>query len=381
MSDLKSMERQVIRRSNAWLELDYDVLCRNVTAMKAVLSPSTEIILVVKANAYGHGLTAVATKAFGCGVRWFLVARMDEAVALRAELPDATILLLGAVWARDIPVILARRIIPVIVCEDQAKELAAGARAAGVTVPCHFKIDTGMGRFGLPWEQASEILARLQREGGFDIQGISMHFSSAGKAGDDFPGIQAERFKEVVVGCRKRGLEGLFTHVANSAAFVGHPEWDREGVRVGILAYGYGGSRIDSRVHTLPFLQWKTRVLQVRKVPAGFPVGYLSTYVTPDPTWLATIDVGYSDGLSRLMSNKGYVLIGGRRAKVVGRVTMNFTTVDIGPEGGMRVGDEVVLIGTQGDESLWADELSRWCQTIPYEILTSIRSEPRVDPL
>jgi alanine racemase len=377
MSDQESVDKPVIRRNNAWLELDFDVLCRNVGAMRAVLKPSTEIILVVKANAYGHGLTEVAAKAFGCGVRWFLVARMDEALALRAELPDATILLLGAVWAQDIPVILDRRIIPVIVCEDQANDLAACARKAGVTIPCHVKIDTGMGRFGLPCERAPEILEGLHRAGGFEIQGISMHFSSAGKAGDAFVGVQAERFQRVVAGCRERGMEGLFKHVANSAAFVGHPEWDMDGVRVGILAYGYGGSRSDSRVQTLPFLQWKTRVLQVRKVPAGFPVGYLSTYVTPEPTSLATIDVGYSDGLSRLMSNKGYVLIGGRRAKVVGRVTMNFTTVDVGDQGDVRVGDEVVLIGTQGAETLWADELARWCQTIPYEILTSIRSEPR----
>jgi len=365
----------VNRRCNAWLELDFDVLCRNVVAMKAALEPSTEIILVVKANAYGHGLAPVATKAFGCGVSWFLVARMDEARMLRAVLPEANILLLGAVWAQDIPEIISKRIIPVLVCGEQAAALAACAREAGLTVPCHVKIDTGMGRFGFPWEQAPAMLATLQREGGFDIRGITMHFASAGKAGDTFAATQVERFQGVVAGCRQSGLDGLFKHVANSAAFAAHPEWDMDGVRVGILAYGYGGQRSDSRVKTRPFLQWKTRVLQVKKVPANFPVGYLSTFVTPEPTWLATIDVGYSDGLSRLMSNKGHVLIGGRRAKVVGRVTMNFTTVDVGPEGGVQVGDEVVLIGTQGAESLWADELARWCQTIPYEILTNIRSE------
>lgn len=343
--------------------------------MKAVLEPSSEIILVVKANAYGHGLGPVSVKAYDCGVRWFLVARMDEAVTLRAALPEANILLLGAVWTQDIPVILSHKITPVLFCEDQARELAAYAREAGVTLPCHVKIDTGMGRFGFPWQEAPAMLAALQREGGCDIQGISMHFSSAGRAGDTFALTQADRFQGVVDGCRDLGLNPLFKHVANSAAFAVHPEWDMDGVRVGILAYGYGGRRSDSRVHTQPFLQWKTRVLQVKEVPAGFRVGYLSTYVTPEPTRLATIDVGYSDGLSRLMSNKGHVLIGGRRAKVVGRVTMNFTTVDVGPMGAVKVGDEVVLIGTQGDEALWADELARWCQTIPYEILTNIRSE------
>lgn len=370
------VDQQVSPRRNAWIELDREVLCRNVTSIKAALKASTEIILVVKANAYGHGMVEVALKAFDCGVRWFLVARMDEALALRARIPDASILLLGGVWDRDLPVILANRIIPVLVCREQAERLAERAREAGVTLSCHVKIDTGMGRFGFPWEQAPEMLTELKRGGGLDITGISMHFSSAGKAGDTFASIQAERFQQVVAGCRDLGLDKLFIHMANSAAFNAHPEWDMDGVRVGILAYGYGGRRSGLRVQTKPFLQWKTRVLQVKKVPAGFPVGYLSTYVTPEPTWLATIDVGYSDGLSRLMSNKGLVLVGGRRAKVVGRVTMNFTTVDVGPDGGVHVGDEVVLIGQQGSETLWADELARWCQTIPYEILTNIRSEP-----
>ena len=128
-------------------------------------------------------------------------------------------------------------------------------------------------------------------------------------------------------------------------------------------------------MQTRPCLQWKTRVLQVKQVPAGFPVSYNSTYVTPGPTWLATLDIGYSDGFPRLMSNRGYVLVGGCRVKVVGRVTMNFTVVDVGPQGGVNAGDEAVLIGTQGCESLWADELAGWCQTIPYEILTNIRTD------
>jgi alanine racemase len=149
-----------------------------------------------------------------------------------------------------------------------------------------------------------------------------------------------------------------------------------DGVRLGILTYGYGGRQAGARIRTRPFLQWKTRVVQIKHVPRGFPVSYLSTHVTTEPTTLATIDVGYSDGFSRLMSNKGEVLVGGRRAKVVGRVTMNFTVIDIGSQGGVREGDEVVLIGEQGGESIWADELAGWCQTISYEVLTGIRSQP-----
>ena len=364
-----------MRRSNAWIELDWEVFRRNLDSIRIALNPGTAVILVVKANAYGHGMTTVAVHARACGVKWFLVARMDEAVALRAALPDANILLLGAVWAADLPELRRCRIIPVLVSEEQALALASAARDAGVTLECHAKIDTGMGRFGFPWEQAAAALTGLQRAGGLDIRGITMHFASAGKAGDTFPAIQASRFQEVMDACRKGGLENLFRHVSNSAAFLAHPEWDLDGVRVGILAYGYGGRHSGVRVRTEPLLQWKTRAVQIKRVPAGFPVGYLSTHVTTEPTCLATIDVGYSDGLSRLMSNKGHVLVAGRKCRVVGRVTMNFTTIDLGGQGGVCAGDEVVLIGGQGGESLWADDLSRWCQTIPYEILTNIRSD------
>jgi len=272
---------------------------------------------------------------------------------------------------------LEQGITPILMGEDQARALADGARQRHLALPCHVKIDTGMGRLGLPWEQAAGILVRLKAQGGLDIQGLCTHFASAGKPGDPFAALQGQRFGSVVTACKAQGLSIPFQHVANSAAFSARPEWDLDGVRVGILAYGYAGRLSAPRVRTQPFLQWKTRVIHVKRVPAGFPVSYLSTFVTATPTQLATIDVGYSDGFSRLMSNKGYVLIGGRRCRVVGRVTMNFTIVDVGPDAAVREGDEAVLIGQQGDETLWADELARWCQTIPYEILTNIRSTPR----
>jgi alanine racemase len=365
------------RRRNAWVELDLECLCRNLAVMKTAVPATSEIILVVKANAYGHGITAVATKAFSCGVRWFFVATLEEALSVRAVLPEANILLLGAVWPADIRVIVQHRILPVLFSQEQACELAQTARDEGLTLVCHVKIDTGMGRLGLSWETAPDQMTELSRSGGLDIRGICMHFASAGRSSDVFARLQAERFQSVLAGCVARGMPALFTHLANSAAFSSHPELDMNGVRLGILAYGYGGKSPASRVRTQPLLQWKTRVIQVKQVPADYPVGYLSTHVTPAPTCLATIDAGYADGISRLMSNKGYVLVGGQRAKVVGRVTMNFTIVDVGAGSGVKPGDEVVLIGTQGGEFLWADEVARWCATIPYEILTNIRSDSR----
>ncbi len=343
--------------------------------MRGALADGKQIILVVKANAYGHGMAGVARQSRAAGVTWFLVSRMDEAAELREAVPDARILLLGAVWPSDFDEVAASRITPVLVSEEQAEPLAEQARRRGITLSCHAKIDTGMGRFGFAWQTAAGTLARIQAAGGVRIEGVSMHFASAGRPSDSFAALQEERFRQVLSECERLGLCGLFRHISNSAAFIVHPQWDMDGVRLGILMYGYGGRLMGLRISTRPFLQWKTRVVQVKRVPAGFPVGYLSTHVTSEPTWLATVDVGYSDGFSRLMSNKGCVLVGGRRARVVGRVSMNFSTVDVGPQGGVREGDEVVLIGTQGHEAVWADELARWCQTIPYEILTNIRSD------
>ena len=371
------MSLNLKQRKNAWVELDLDLLCQNLMMMKSALPPKTDLILVVKANAYGHGITSVAMKAYECGVRRFFVATLAEAVSVRMILPDAIVMLLGAVWASDIHEIVGHRILPVLVSEEQARELAEAARKEGLKIPCHVKVDTGMGRFGWPWEKAAEQMAGICRIGGLDICGICMHFASAGRPSDIFARMQADRFQTVLSDCSALGMPPLFSHSANSAAFSSHPELDMDGVRLGILAYGYGGRDSSSRVQTRPLLQWKTRVIQVKQVQAGFPVGYLSTHVTSESTCLATIDVGYADGLSRLMSNKGYVLVGGRRAKVVGRVTMNFTIVDVGAASGVKPGDEVVLIGVQGVESLWADEMARWCATIPYEILTNIRSDAR----
>jgi alanine racemase len=364
-------------RPNAWIELDLPALRRNIALERAALSPHSEIIQVVKANAYGHGMDVVAAECRAAGVKWFMVARIDEALALRKLLPDAHILLMGAVWPDDIDEVVRKGIVPVLASAEQADGVAAEARRRGLTIRCHAKIDTGMGRLGMPWQEAAALLGRRRAAGGLEIGGVCMHFASADEADDAFALEQWKRFEAVQRDCRSAGFTGLFRHVSNSAAFGAHPEWDLDGVRFGILTYGYGGRRAGRRAKTQPFLHWKTRVVQVKHVPRGFPVSYLGTHVTERATWLATLDAGYSDGLSRMMSNRGEVLVGGRRAGVAGRVTMDFTVVDVGPEGGVREGDEAVLIGRQGEASLWADEVARWCRTIPYEILTSIRSPGR----
>lgn len=362
---------------NTWVEIDMKGFAENLGRLRSAVASRADLILVVKANAYGHGMEAMAGRAFAEGVRRFMVVRVDEALALRAAVPEGEILLMGGVWPRDVEALLVNRIVPVFAVEAQAAEVAAEVRRRGAVLPCHVKIDTGMGRLGVVWDRAPTALRRLREAGGLDIRGICTHFASAGSKDGGYDLLQAGRFQQVEQACRAMGFKGLFRHVANSSAFLSHPEWDFEGVRLGIVAYGYGDRSVGERVSTRPVLQWKTRVVQVKEVEAGFAVGYSSTYTTKGPTRLATLDVGYSDGYSRLLSNRGQVILGGNRVPVVGRVSMNFTVVDAGPGGGVKEGDEAVLIGRQGGESLWADEVAEWCQTIPYEILTSIRLHSR----
>ena len=235
------------------------------------------------------------------------------------------------------------------------------------------KLDTGMGRLGFVCPAETAQAADVCRLPGLEVQGVCTHFSmvepekkpTAAKG-------QAEKFRQAVPLIEAAAGRRLFRHMSSSRAALLLPDCDQDAVRVGISLYGYGAAEKDKRFSTVPVLRWKARVMQVKKVPAGFAVGYYGSYKTTGPTELATLSCGYTDGYQRHLGNKGQVLIGGRRRPVVGRVSMNWISADLGPDSGVKAGDEVVLIGEQGDERIWADELAKHCGTIAYEILTGI---------
>jgi alanine racemase len=237
-----------------------------------------------------------------------------------------------------------------------------------------------MGRIGFAWETAAAQLAGLVAGGKLEVRGLCTHFASADSRDRSFADEQFSRFERVLAACAEQGITDCFRHASNSGGLLQDAAWELDGVRPGILLYGYGPRLSTPRTGTIvtrPFLQWKTRVVHVKRVPAGFRVSYDSTYVTEHETCIATLDVGYADGYPRLLSNRGVVLVGGRRVPVAGRVTMNLTTVDVGPEARVAAGDEAVLLGTQGGEAIWADELADRARTISYEILTNIRASAR----
>jgi len=358
--------RQRIR--GPWVDVDLGILADNIQRMQAALRPPSTIMFIVKADAYGHGMVPVAKRAAAAGVRWFGVAYLAEAVAVREVVPEAQIVVMGVVDPADAPQLAAYNITPVVVSEQHGLDLAQAARAARATLPVHLKVDTGMNRLGVPWEEGASVLQRLSHEPGIEVTGLCSHFATVEPDREDLAEAQYERFAGIAAGAPST----LFRHISSSRAFLYYPEWDFEAVRIGIALYGYGTSEIDMRVQCRPVLQWKTTVTQVKPAPAGSSVGYYGTYVTRRPTRLATLAIGYADGYLRTLSNRGHVLIRGRRCKVVGRVSMNWLTVDVGLESDVVPGDEAVLIGEQGGEAVWADELAAQCRTIAYEILTGI---------
>jgi len=360
--------------SHAWVELDTAILRDNIRRVQAVLSPRTDLIFVVKSNAYGHGILQVAKVAWDCGVRWFAVAHVDEGNALRTALPDADLLVVGAIDATDVPLALQARLIVVLAGPSHAARLANAAVTAGGVLQCHLKVETGMGRLGFTWDGVDAVLPGLARLKGLNICGACSHFASSDADDRAVADMQAERFRDFVRKCEASGLSVPYRHISNSGALMREQAWDMNGVRPGIMMYGYGPNLVPGRMQTLPFLQWKTRIVQIRDVPSGFPVSYDGTYVTAGPARLAAISVGYGDGYFRALSNRGFVLAGGQRCPVRGRVTMNLTVVELGPGNRAAEGDEVVLVGKQGRESLWADEVAGWAGTIPYEIVTAIRT-------
>lgn len=365
--------------SGSWIEVNLTRLDGNLRRARAALRPATSLMFVVKANAYGHGLAEVARQAAQSGVTWFAVAYEREAQAVREVAPGARIVVVGAADPEAVGVMAANDITPVIVSEEHGLALSRAARAAGVKLRVHLKIDTGMGRFGVPWDEAAQVYQRLSRSIALNFEGLCTHFASVEIDKPSQGPEQMDRFGEVCGALDQLAGRRHFRHASSSRAFLYHDAWDLDGVRPGIVLYGYGAGEEGMRIRTEPILQWKTRVLQVKRVPAGAKIGYYGKFEATQPTVIATIGAGYADGYHRSLSNKGTVLIGGRRCRIAGRVSMNWITVDCGPDAKVNAGDEAVLIGEQGDEAVWAGELAELIPTIPYELLTSINAHlPRV---
>ena len=349
--------------------IDPEALRHNYSLMKR-LAGGRPLMAMVKADAYGHGMIVAARAFAGAGCSTFGVAELREGVLLRQAGIEGEIYVTLGFPRERAEAILEQRLTPVVYDIDTARLLAALASAAGREVAVHLKVDTGMGRLGLLPEEVDPFLAAIDGLSGVRVAGLMSHFPEADVAGSASTLHAIATFSEV---CRqaKSRISGV-CHIANSGAVLNFPASHADMVRSGIALYGYhpAGRCPDGPASALrPAMAVRTEVVQVKTLPAGSGVSYGHTYRTDEPTRLAVLPMGYEDGFSRDFSNRATVLVGGRRAPVRGRVCMNMCMVDVTAIDGVNVGDEVVILGHQGGETITAEDLAEWMNTISYEVL------------
>lgn len=363
----------VMRASRA--EIDLTALAGNVASFRRHVRRETEIMAVVKAGGYGHGAGQVATAALGAGATRLGVAYVEEGVQLRQAGLKVPILVMGTPFADQAELFFNHGLTPTVYNEEQALVFSREACRRGTPLNVHVKVDTGMGRIGVfPPREAVELIARLAEVPGLGIEGLFTHFATADEADLSFARQQLTLFQELLSALDKRDLRPPLVHAANSAAAIVLPESWFDLVRVGISLYGcYPSGEMDRKGIILePVMSLKSRVAHVKNVPAGTTISYGKTHITPQATRVATIPLGYADGYNRLFSNRGEVLIRGKRHPVIGRVCMDQFMVDTGKDPAITRGDEVVIMGRQGGEEISADEIATALQTISYEVLCAV---------
>jgi alanine racemase len=363
-----------------WVEIDLGAIAGNTRLTSERLSPGVELMAVLKADAYGHGARRVARTVLHNGATWLGVACLSEGIELRSAGIEAPILNLGYTPAWQAREAVRHNIASSVYSLDVAQALARAGRDLGKLAAVHVKVDTGMGRLGVMPAEVVDLLQNLHGLAGLDVQGLFSHLADADDADPAYTDMQLARFRDVVESLRREGLQPRKVHVANSAATLKRPDSHWNMVRVGIILYGLAPSEeTPLPVGYRPAMAFKCQVAQVKDLPAGSCVGYGCTFTAEQPMRIAVIPVGYADGFRRAPRHWGHVLVCGHRAPLVGRVCMDQTMVDVTHIPGVRKGDEVVLIGSQGDESLTAEDVAAQLGTINYEVVSEILARvPRV---
>jgi alanine racemase len=358
-----------------WAEVDLDAVRDNVAALKAAMEPGVRFAAVVKANGYGHGAASVGAAAVDGGADWLAVATVAEGLQLRAAGLRIPILNLGATLDGEAADAVAADL-RCSVWEPAAIDLLEGAAAAaGRSARVHLQLDTGMVRLGADPNAALDLGHRIAASPNLELEGLFTHMAEADDPATDRTAQQLSVFLAAVTRLSYEGVSVPILHAANSAAALRYPDSRLGLVRCGLPVYGYFPVTPPPPGLALrPVLSWKARVLQVYDIRSGERVGYGGTFAAPGAVRTATVSVGYADGYPRRLSNRGELLVRGRRARVVGRVSMDFLSIDISGIDDVAVGDEVVVIGRQGDEVITADDLAAELDTIAYEVLTGIGS-------
>ncbi|MBN2352155.1 MAG: alanine racemase [Spirochaetales bacterium] len=366
-----------MRATHAVIRLDN--LRHNIRALRELLRPGVKICMAVKADAYGHGAVAVSKAVLSEGIESLGVATVEEGVELRAAGMTAPILLLGLFFPEEAEAVVENDITPFAADARGIESLDRAAGRAGKRAPVHLKVDTGMGRIGCRPEEAAALAALVRDSRRLRLEGLATHFPAADTADGTFTAEQVRVLDDLRSAIKGLGIDLPYVHAANSGALIDKPDSHFNLVRPGIMLYGYYPSAEQERTIPLkPVMELKTRISFLKKVPAGAGISYGLTYTAPRDTFIATLPVGYGDGYSRLLSNRGRVLVGGKPCPIAGRVCMDQTMIDLGPETQAKPGDEAVLFGdVSGGPD--AEEIARLMGTIPYEVTCLITKRvPRI---
>lgn len=364
-----------------WAEIDLAALERNLKLIRASLPSHIRYVAVVKADAYGHGLPHTAARLMHAGADLFAVANISEAAALRELGPGWPILLLSPLLPEEDRYLAEYDLAATISTAEEVQRFAAVGRAAGRPISVHLKVDTGMGRLGVWHESAPALCARITANPHLQLAGIFTHFASP----DDDPVFteeQRHRFLAALQRCAGVDPATIFVHADNSAGLeTMHGASPFNAVRVGLLQFGilpHPNSML-AEVHTEPVFSFRTRVGIVKQLPVGTSISYGRTFTLPRDSTVAVLCAGYGDGIPRSVSNRAEVLIHGQRCRVLGRVTMDQTIVDVTEVPGVNCGDEAVLVGRQDQTEISITEFSQWADTIPWETLCSVTKRvPRI---
>jgi len=377
-----------------WAEIDLTAYAHNITELKRITCKGARLMAVVKANGYGHGAIEVAGEALKNGAEYLGVARINEAVQLRTAGLNAPILIFGYTPPDLADTLIKYDLTQTVYSFSAANTLSEYARQKGTKICVHIKADSGMGRLGLPLilgdgggpeyhplQNSVQEVESISRLSGLTVEGIFTHFATADSADKSYARIQMEVFTDFLNRLDRMGLIPPIKHAANSGALIDLPESHLDMVRPGIATYGlYPSDEVDkSKADLKPVMTLKSKIIQLKKVPAGFNISYGITYQTKKPTTIATVPVGYADGFNRLLSNRGHMLVHGQMVPIVGRVCMDLTMLDVGRVPGVALEDEVVVFGQHQTESVTADDIASKLNTINYEIVSTITARvPRV---
>ena len=363
-----------------WVEVDLNRLESNFLALRRLLPRPVKIMAVIKADAYGHGAAPVGLRLQQLGADALAVAILEEALVLRKAGVNCPLLLLNGFWHGQEDDIIHHELTPVVFRPDMLHSLENAAARAERRVAYHLEVNTGISRLGVEWEEAAALVTRHAQSAWTRCEGVFTHFSVAENIQDGSTETQLERFARFLAAAGEGGWQTQWRHAANSAGILNFRQSWMDGVRPGLLVFGVNPLPAPQSILNLsPVLSFKTQVMQLRKIQRGCSIGYGNSFTASRDSRIATLSVGYADGLMRALSNCGQVLIRGQRLPIVGKISMDLTLVDATEAAQVEVGDEAVLIGKQGDLEIRVEELAGLAQTIPYEILTRIGARvPRV---